>query len=262
MTTISKLEGMKIDEVSLVRRPANQHAAIVFSKADEGDDMPGTIYTEAGEEVAIDDLEVGTLVEGEDGEIYEVVEDDASEVSDQEMELEEAGVGKSDEDYAAMISKAYSDAVTDEDRAKLIAGVAREAQIAKAASAATDAKIAKMQADAYVDECISKAAEYGIAGPRTEEFGVAISKMLTVLSDDEAQLMDDIFKSFSDLAVEVAKGSEAFGESALLDQVDAHADEIVKSAGGEISKEDAIVAAFEANPELYALYLDEQKGMN
>ena len=260
MPAISKLEGMKIDEVSLVRRPANQHAAIVFSKADEGDDMPGMIYTEAGEEVAIDDLEVGTLVEGEDGEIYEVVEDIASEVSEQEQALEESeGMGKSD-DYAELIAKAYSDAVSDEDRAKLIAGVAREAQIAKAASAKTDATIAKMQADAYVDECISKAEEYGIAGPRTEEFGVAISKMLTVLSDSEAQLMDDIFKSFSELAVEVAKGSEAFGSSDIMDQVNAHADEIVKSAGGEISKEQAMAAAFEANPELYALYLEEQKG--
>jgi len=256
MPTISKLEGMKIDEVSLVRRPANQHAAIVFSKADEGDDMPGTIYTEAGEEVAIDDLEVGTLVEGEDGEIYEVVED--LEEAQAEEEIDE-GVGKAD-DYAELIAKAYSDAVSDEDRAKLIAGVAREAQIAKAASAATDAKIAKMQADAYVDECISKAQEYGIAGPRTEMFGVAISKMLTVLSDDEAQLMDDIFKSFSDLAVEVAKGSEAFGSSDVLEVVESHADEIVKSAGGELSKEQAMAKAFEANPDLYAMYLEEQKG--
>lgn len=263
MATISKLQGMKIDEVSLVRRPANQHAAIVFSKADEGDDMPpGTIYTESGEEVSIDDLELGTLVEGEDGEIYEVVEDDSvAEVEESDSEdREPALVGKSDEDYAEMISKAYSEAVTEEERARLIAGVAREAQIAKAAAKRTDATIAKMKADAYVDECIAKAEEYGIAGPRTEQFGVAISKMLTVLSEDEAQLMDDIFKSFAELAVEVAKGSEAVGASEVMEVVESHADEIVKSANGGLTKEQAMAAAFEANPDLYAMYLAEQKG--
>lgn len=223
--------------------------------------MPATIYTETGEEVAIEDLEVGTLVEGENGEMYEVVEAIEDEADTDEV-VDDEGVGKADEaeNYADLIAKAYSDAVTDEDRAKLIAGVAREAQIAKAAADKTNARIAKMQADAYVDECISKAEEYGIAGPRTKEFGVAISKMLTVLSADEAQLMDDIFKSFSELAVEVAKGSEAFGSSDVMDVVESHAAEIVKSAEGALSKEEAMAKAFEANPDLYAMYLDEKKG--
>lgn len=223
--------------------------------------MGPTIYTEAGEEVSIEDLEVGTLIEGEDGELYEVV--DSAEDEDDELPYDDPeGVGKADdsEDYAEMISKAYADAVSDEDRVKLLAGVAREAQIAKASARATEFHIAKMQADAYVDQCVSKAEEYGIAGPRTAEFGVAISKMLTVLSPDEIRLMDDIFKSFSDLAVEVAQGTEAIGASDIMDMVESHSDEIIKSAGGGLSKEQAMAAAFEANPDLYAMYLDEQKG--
>lgn len=264
MSSISKLEGMKIDEVSLVRRPANQHAAIVFSKADEGDDMP-TIYTDTGDEVSIDDLEIGTLVEGENGEMWEVVEDtsDEADVEDAE-EREPALVGKSDdegEDYADLIAKAYSDAVSDEDKARLIASVAKQVEVAKSDARRAADQISKMEAEAYVEECISKAQEYGIAGPRTEEFGVAISKMLTVLDDSEIQLMDDIFKAFSELAVEVAKGSEAFGESDVLDSIESHATEIVKSSNGEISVEDAIIKAFEADPELYAAYLDEKKGI-
>jgi len=258
MATINKLENMTFDEVSLVRRPANQHASIVFSKADEGDDMPDVLYTEDGQEIDINDLEVGTEIELEDGQIYTVVDaDEDDEDPGESVQYEAEDYGKS-EDYGQMISKAYQEAIGDDQKAQLFASVAKSAEIAKAEARAASDSITKMHADQYVDQCISKADDYGFAGPRTQQFGVAIAKMMTVLDDEEIQLMDDIFKAFSELIDDVAIGSEAAGVSDVLDAVHGAADEIVKSAGGDMTNEQAMAAAFEANPELYSLYLDEK----
>jgi hypothetical protein len=260
--TINKLQNMTFDEVSLVRRPANQHASIVFSKADEGDDMPDVLYTEDGQEIDINDLEVGTEIELEDGQVYTVVnadEDDDDEPDEAVQDESEDAYGKS-EDYGQMISKAYQEAIGDDQKAQLFATVAKSAEIAKAEARAAADSITKMHADAYVDQCISKADDYGFAGPRTQQFGVAIAKMMTVLDDEEIQLMDDIFKAFSELIDDVAIGSEAAGVSDVIDAVNGAADEIVKSAGGDMTNEQAMAAAFEANPDLYSLYLAEKEG--
>jgi len=56
----------------------------------------------------------------------------------------------------------------------------------------------------------------------------------------------------------VAIGSEAEGSSQIMDVVHGAADEIVKSADGGLTSEQAMAAAFDANPELYAMYLDEK----
>ena len=262
MGAVNNLTNMSIDEVSLVRKPANQHAAIVFSKSLEGDEMPApTIYAEDGTEVDIDDLEVGTVIQGEDGVEYVVSEGDDFDGDQPDDQYDEADeVGKSFDDYADLIAKAYSEAVTEDDRSALIAGVAREAAIAKAEAATVADNIAKMQDEAYINTCISKADDYGFAGPRTVDFGVAISKMLTVLDESEIQLMDDIFKAFSELAYEANLGTEAYGESDVLGVVNAQASEIVKSAGGDVDELTAFTAAFEANPDLYSQYRDEQMG--
>ena len=250
---------MVFDEVSLVRRPANQHAAIVFSKAaDEGDDMPGVLYAEDGTEINIDDLEVGTEIELDDGEVYVVV--DSSEGAGDEPPGDQSEYGKADEpvDYAAMITKAYAEAVDDDARKDVISKMARATAAAQAKAEAATARIEKMASDSYVEACISKAAEYGFAGDRTEELGVLISKAMTVLDPDEIQLLDDIFKAFSTLIDETAIGTEAVGPSEVMDTVKAYASTLVEKSGGELSPDDAFLAAFEADPSLYQTYLDEK----
>ena len=266
MAGVNKLQDMTFDEVSLVRRPANQHATIVLSKADEGDDMPGVLFTEDGQEIDIDDLEIGTEIEMEDGQIYTVVPADESDDDGgyEEDFYEESEYGKSADDaatdYASAISKAYAESVDEEQRAALFATVAKSAEIARYEAAAAQERLAKMHEDSYVRECISKAEEYGFAGPKTAQFGVAISKMLRVLEPDEMQLMDDIFKSFAELIDAVEIGSEAGSESDVLDVVHGAALDIVKSADGALTTEQAMAAAFDANPELYGLYLSEKEG--
>ena len=79
--TVKRLFDMQIDEVSLVDRPANQHASIAFSKAFE-EDGDVSSYDEGFEGVDLDDLEIGDhVVDTETGEEFVVVEDDGIEKS-------------------------------------------------------------------------------------------------------------------------------------------------------------------------------------
>lgn len=231
--------------------------------------MPGTILMEDGVEVSIDDLELGTEVELDDGSTYVVVEED--DLPDMEAGYDEGGVeyaeeyGKSDDfvpyadDYSQLVSKAYNEAATDDERAAILSDIAKAAAEADERAAVAQDAIIKMEQDAYITECISKAEEYGIAGPRTDLLGITLAKAMTVLDDDEIQLLDDILKSYSDLAYEVAIGSETDGVSEVMDVVTSAADEIVKSAGGSVSHEQAMAIAFEQNPDLYAMYLSEKE---
>ena len=55
-------------------------------------------------------------------------------------------------------------------------------------------------------------------------------------------------------------GTEHAGYSDVLDVAAAHAGEIVKSFDGGVTSEQAMAATFDANPDLYALYLAEKGG--
>lgn len=232
--------------------------------------MPGTIVTEDGQELNIDDLEPGTEIEFEDGEIFTVVAADEEPEQeggdapyeqmawepDAEGELVDADYGKSD-DYADMIAKAYNDAVGDDERSAVLAEVAKAAEEANLRADAQEAEIRKMHDQAYLGECIAKADEYGFAGPRTEELGMIIAKAMRVLEPSEIQLLDDIFKSFGELVEETAIGTEAEGVNDVVDAVSKAAEEIVKAAGGEVTMEQAITQVYSEQPDLYTLYREE-----
>jgi hypothetical protein len=64
---VKRLFDMEIDEVSMVDRPANQHATIMIAKSEEGG---MSVFDEDGYEVDEDLLEHGDVVFGEDGEAY------------------------------------------------------------------------------------------------------------------------------------------------------------------------------------------------
>ena len=89
------LYDMEIDEISLVDRGANQHAAIVFSKAlgSEEDAMPeNDLYDSFGE--AVEEVEVGDIVYDSSGNEY-VIDYDDDEDDGAHAESEYEGVGKS-----------------------------------------------------------------------------------------------------------------------------------------------------------------------
>ena len=84
---VKELRDMEIDEISLVDRPAAQHAEVVITKrATEEDIVPEDIYDEEGDLVDAELLETGDVVFDEDGDAFLVVDD--------EMEDEYETVGK------------------------------------------------------------------------------------------------------------------------------------------------------------------------
>lgn len=69
------LSGLEIDEVSTVRRDANGHAKIAFAKSADEETAVG--YTdENGQEIDVDDLQIGDVFYDAEGAEYVVEEDD------------------------------------------------------------------------------------------------------------------------------------------------------------------------------------------
>lgn len=72
--TVRKLSRLKIDEISLVDRPANQHGLVAIAKREEHD-MPG-LFLGDGTQIDEDELEHGDVVYDDAGEEYVYVEGD------------------------------------------------------------------------------------------------------------------------------------------------------------------------------------------
>lgn len=90
MPRMKELRDMEIDEISLVDRPANQHAKVVITKrATEEDIVPEEIYNEDGELLDAESLEEGDVVFDNDGEAFVVVDEE----TEDSQEFEEVGKG-------------------------------------------------------------------------------------------------------------------------------------------------------------------------
>lgn len=88
MPRVKELTNMEIDEISLVDRPANQHAKVVITKRDTQEEtVPEEIYNEDGELLDTDALNEGDVVFDEEGQAFVVVDEEMSE------EFEEVGKG-------------------------------------------------------------------------------------------------------------------------------------------------------------------------
>jgi hypothetical protein len=99
---VNELTDISIDEVSLVDRPANQHAVVAIAKRAEEEDMPDDegieIFDQEGNPVDADSLQEGDIVYTGDGLAYEAVALDEDESEADEAEVEEpelVEVGKS-----------------------------------------------------------------------------------------------------------------------------------------------------------------------
>jgi hypothetical protein len=95
------VSDMEIDEISLVDRPANQHAVVAIAKrANEEDAVPEDYFDQNGDQVDLSQLEDGDIVFDEDGQAFQYTADgeDDNEYAD---EGEYAEVGKADNDKAS-----------------------------------------------------------------------------------------------------------------------------------------------------------------
>lgn len=71
-----RLFDMEIDEISLVKRAANRHATVAFSKSDDTEDQVSDFFDADGELVVEDELSDGDNVYDDDGNEYVYLEED------------------------------------------------------------------------------------------------------------------------------------------------------------------------------------------
>lgn len=264
--SVKKLFDLEIDEVSVVDRGANQHSLIAFAKsANAGEDhppveesMPEMIYDEAGNAVDVDTLEHGDVVFDDSGAeyVWVVEDDDSEELMEDERVL--AGVGKADTAPSKSLSETVleelSKAVTESDRERVIAKAMDE--VSKAQEEARAAwEYAQSERDARLtSEYISKAAEYNVP-VAPEVLGPILKSIDEKLAEDEAAVIKELLASVGDaLYDEIGYVGESSNTS-VLDTVDAYAAELVGKS--DLTREQALTAMFEANPEAYDAYLSE-----
>ena len=160
--TVNLLTNIEVDEISLVDRPANQHARVAIAKRAEEDAVPENYYTGDGQVVDLETLEIGSVVYDDTGAAFELsLDDDEVEIDTGNDPAATAQVGKSlSEQVREDLSKAFSEVERDDVIAKAMD------QISKAEQRAKDAEeVAKSERTLRLTrEYVSKAADYGVGG--------------------------------------------------------------------------------------------------
>lgn len=261
------LSDIEIDEISLVDRGANQHAAVTIAKrAPEEENMP-ELFDEGGNLLPDDhELQVGDVVYDADGQAYEFTldgdEGDYEEEEQDERELEPA-VSKAFEtpqsrSFREEVMEELSKAYTDEDRDRVIAKAFDQME-AFSKQAEEAERVAKSERDMRLTkEYISKAAEYNVP-IAPEELGPVLYRMAETMSYDDCAVIHKALTSAGAALFDEIGQIGGGDNNDVMSQVYAHAQEqLSKSAEGNDA--DTISKIFEMNPEAYDQYLAEQRG--
>jgi hypothetical protein len=147
-----------------------------------------------------------------------------------------------------------SKAVTERDREFIIAKAMDEVEIAKAQAAEAYEYAAALEDARVEDAFIAKAADYNLP-VAPEVFGPILKSIAEALTEDELELLDELFSAIGDsLYDEIGYVGES-SNSSVLDTVSGLASEFVGKS--DVSYEQAYSAMFEANPSAYDAYLTE-----
>jgi hypothetical protein len=152
------------------------------------------------------------------------------------------------------VLEALSKAVTDEDRDGIIAKALNEVEIYKAQAQEVAEKLEYEQDLRITSEYISKAAEYNLP-VSPEILGPILKSVAAVLTDEQLDILDALFEAVGDALYEEVGYVGDTDNQSVLNMVDGMADEMVGKA--DVSKAEAMVAMFEANPTAYEAYLAE-----
>jgi hypothetical protein len=247
---------MDIDEISLVDRPANQFAKVAIAKrAPEEEIVPDKYFNEAGEDVDLSSLDFGDVVYDADGNGYEwTPTEETEEVENTSDERELEAVGKS---LAEQVREDLSKALTDIDRneaiSKAMAELSKADQRARAAEA-----IAKSERDLRLTrEYISKAADYNVP-VAPEELGPVLFRMAENMSDKDCAVIHKALTAAGSMLFEEL-GYQGGGDNAdVLTEVDQAIAAEVSKADSNVSREQAIVKAFQSDNSLYDAYLADR----
>lgn len=255
---VKSLHNMEIDEISLVDRPANQHAAVAISKrAPEEETMPD-FYNESGGLLTDDELVEGAVVFDENGEAYELVADDAVE---EDRELAEVGKSHSGTSFSELIMEELAKADSDTERDEILSkALGRVAELEAGQNEAFE--IAKSERDLRLTrEYISKAAEYNVPVDPTD-LGPVLYRMAETMSFEDCSVINKALEAAGSVIFEEL-GYQGGGDNVdVMSLAAARADEFVsKSAGDEnFSKAHAVAGVFDENPDAYEAYLAERAG--
>lgn len=264
---VRKLRDMEIDEISLVDRAANQHASILFSKAmDQEDAMPSDEYVELfdsnGRSVTLDDMDVGSVVFDNSGNEYVVAEDNGPVEEPQQYEEREPElVGKSyGPSLGDLLVEELSKSDRDERTSQLAKAAGREIEIAKAQADEAMRYAEQLHEERAAEAFISKAAEYNLPVDPTD-LGLILKSVATVLSDDQLDLLDQLFTAIGDDLYEEYGAPGGGDNNDVLSMVDQYSQDLVQKSEGGLSTAEASTLLFENDPSAYEMYLQENGGV-
>jgi hypothetical protein len=279
MTRAREIRDLKIDEVSLVDKGANQHAKTVIAKRHDVEEETTVekYFNEDGDLIDLNDLQAGDHVwdaQGQEFEFTDEVEEDDDEADEDIQEIEDAAnerelaeVGKSvfakrassGTSLADQVRVELSKALTDKDRDEVIAKVLGQvedfAEIAKAAQA-TAAAERDMRLTAEYTE-IAKGYNVPV---KPSELGRVLKRLAEVLPVEDQMVIKKCLEATSasqELFDEY--GHQGGGDNVdILQQVDALVDGTVYK--GDLTREDVVSKVFDENPDAYDQYLAERRG--
>ena len=255
------LSDIEIDEVSLVDRPANQHASVVLAK--RAPEETGVDYfNENGEAVDIDALEAGEIVYDAEGHGFEITDEDGDELVD-ERELELAGaVGKS---WADAVREDLAKALGDADRDEVVSkALGRVEELSKALEQTQ--LVAKAERDLRLErEYIAKAETYGLPGVTPAELGRVMKNAAELLPEADCQVLAKAFTAAGSAFVEL--GTTGAAENArdpfgvIEELITPEPDSALSKALTErsVDAHELIEKAFDLNPEAYDRYLADRR---
>jgi len=262
---VREVSDIEIDEVSLVDRPANQHAKVEIAKRATEEETVPEIYSEDGQLLDESKLSHGDVVYDDEGNAYMYVEDEApeAEAEVETKELAEAGVSKSADPFGKTEGKSLGDRVR-EDLSKALTEMDRDEVISKALDEISKAderarqaeEIAKAERELRLTkDYIAKADTYNLP-IAAEDLGPVLMRMAETMSYEDcsviAKALDAASEAYDYISSEV--GYEGGGSNnEVISAVDAILDESVSK--GDISKAQAMEEFFTATPEAYEEYL-------
>jgi hypothetical protein len=250
---VKELTNIEIDEISLVDRPANQHARVQIAKRATEEDIVPEIYDENGEVLDAELLEPGDTVFDEDGNAYEVVLEDAQEHADDNAE-DLAPVGKS---FADEVRESLSKAFTDIERDEVIAKAMEQVSVLE--QRATQAEtIAKSERDLrLLGEYVEVAKNYNVPIEPTT-LAPVLMRMAETMSYDDCAVIHKALTSAGSLIFEEV-GVMGMGDNAdVMQRVDAFLEEGISKSDSKISKADAMADFFLQNPAAYDEYIADR----
>lgn len=258
MRTVKQVRDMEIDEISLVDRPANQHALVTIAKrAPEEEAMPD-YFLEDGSAVDLDTLEPGDVVYDEEGNGFEYYEEDAEEQTDKAANA--AGVSKAFESkpsgFAAEVRELLSKAATDSDRDDIISKALERIETSEMVTQEA-VTIAKAERTLRLErEYISKAAEYNVP-IEPEQLGPVLMRAAEALSYEDCAVIHKALTAAGELIYEEA-GYVGQGDNDIdpMSRVEAFVEQSVSKAAGQdaISKAQGMSDYFTEHPEEYEAY--------